>query len=230
MIKIDEKYLRSPKIPPLQYSDLEFTQVTEKAMRIAIVASGPSLRGFSLEFDPSVTVIAINSTLPFIPKVDFWFTLDPSPVNRTIMANPRPGVKYYAAVPETYGSRTAPSAAMQWPVDSHVKYLRRVTGNAFGRLRAKAGLSQDRGAIHTGNSAWGGFQLAHHMDPDKIALFGVDGYGPYFFGGKPRCLSSMKFLFSSINTEVLVVNGSLMSKIRNFPQKSPADARAWLES
>lgn len=186
------------------------------------------MRALTGEFPDGVTVIAVNGSLRYLPRADFWFTLDPSWPNRAIMATPRAGVIYYAAVPPEYGTPAARFAPMRTPPDAHVKYLKRVEGREFGRYRAKSGLSRDKGEINTGNSAWGALQLALHMEPEKVALFGVDGQGDYFYGGAPRDLTTMPALFASAETDVSIVNGSPGSLVGCFPKMTPDDALQWL--
>jgi len=211
-----------------------FSSVIEQAERVAIVGTGESLKGFDLVFGGDVTVIAINGAIRLLPRTDVWFTLDPSRRNREIMARPRPGVTYYAAVPEDYGMPSAESPAMREPADTHVRYLRRIEGDGSGRYRTKHGLCPDKGAVHTGNSGWGAFQVARHMGARRIALFGIDGRGRYVSGGTPRQLSMVPGLFASavselLSNDVAVVNGSWISTVTCFSRMGPEEARAWLQ-
>lgn len=201
---------------------VKFTQVAHKAKRAAIVATGPSLKGKSLEFEEDVAVIAVNSAIYYQDDCDYWFTLDPSPTNIDIMANPISGVSYYAAVPLNFRN-----------IFNHVNYLRRLEGNGHGRFKTKPYLSNDPRAIHTGNSAWGAFQLAVLMGCTRIALFGVDGAGSYHYGGHPRNLTMVPGLFLSSVPElrkrrIEVVNGSKTSRVTCFPRMEPEKAADWI--
>lgn len=199
-----------------------YGRVSHKAKKAVIVGTGPSLKGVTLEFPEDVAVIAVNSAIHHQHDCDFWFTLDPSPVNMEIMKAPVEGVSYYAAVPHNFRH-----------VLPHVTLLRRCEGNGHGRFRTRSGLSQDYGSIHTGNSAWGAFQLAVLMGATKIALFGVDGAGNYHYGGAPRDLSMVPGLFLSAVPElrrrrIEVVNGSMQSKVTCFTRMKPQEASEWI--
>lgn len=203
---------------------VEFSKVVERHKKVAIVGTGMSLKGVNLEFDDDVAVIAVNSAIEHLDRVDYWFTLDPSPANIETMRkwNRRMGVKYYAAVPDDHVS-----------VSSHVHHLRRLIGNGHGRFRTKGGLSRDKGIIHTGNSAWGAFQAGVHMEPSHVALFGIDGHGDYHFGGAPKVLTMLPFLFASAVEDlgalkIRVVNGSPISTVDCFMKMPPQGAAAWL--
>lgn len=201
---------------------MKFTRVTERAKRIAVIGSGSSLIGKRLEFPDNVTVIAVNGAINFLDAVDYWFTLDHSRANLELERLPMLGVTYYHAAPpdlkETY----------PW-----VKYLQRVTGTEFGRFKCKGGLPSDTRQIHTGNSGWGAFQLACHMKPSKVALFGLDGAGEYRYGGKPKVLTMMPSLFASSVVDlaiegILVRNASPDSTITCFPKLSVEEGIQWV--
>lgn len=199
-----------------------YVSVTERADRVAIVATGSSLKGVNLNFGPDVSVIAVNAAINHLRRTDYWFTLDPSPANQAIMRKPIRGVTYYAALPDSFTS-----------VPGHVKVLQRVAGAGHGRYMTKAGLSPDKRAIHTGNSAWGALQLAVHLGATRVALFGVDGAGAYHYGGKPRELGMMPALFASAVEElgtrkISVINGSPDSEVRSFTLLTPEEAMKWI--
>lgn len=200
----------------------EFTRVSEVVSKVAIVATGSSLKDVKLKFPDDIAVITVNSALHHVNRKRFWFTLDPSESNRRLMMSAYQDVTYYAAVPDEFQI-----------VSPRIKHLRRITGNGHGRYRTKGSLSRDKGAIHTGNSAWGALQLAVHMEASQIALFGVDGYGEYYYGGNPRDLSMMNDLFSSAVSElnemgIEVVNGSRHSHVTCFQRMEPEEALKWL--
>lgn len=201
---------------------MKFVRVEERAERIAVIGTGESLKDKRLDFPEHVRVIAINQAIKYLPRVDFWFTLDHSPVNLAIERAPRKGTTYYHA---------APMELM--PSYNHVRYLRRVTGGLWGRFMCKDGLPDDKGVIHTGNSGWGGFQLACHMEPEKVALFGLDGGGGYHYGGAPKVLAMMPELFQSsvdalAERDIKVRNGSPISTITCFEKLSVEEAIKWV--
>ena len=172
-------------------------------MKAIIVGSGPSARGF---IPPDgVHVFAVNGAIEWIPRADYWFTLDPSADNLRRMNNPRPGVKYCAAVPEEYG------------IPAHVERLMRYAWRGeepqpagtpvwwLWRWSAVQTLSNRRGIIHTGNSAWGALGLAYHLGCDDALLVGVDGTtDARIEGGRPNNLSHLPFLFRSALNQVRV--------------------------
>lgn len=199
-----------------------YVSVTGHADKVAIVATGSSLKGVDLVFGNDVAVIAVNAAINHLRRTDYWFTLDPSPDNQDIMRKPIRGVTYYAALPDSFTS-----------VPGNVRVLQRVSGTGHGRYMTKGGLSPDKRAIHTGNSAWGALQLAVHLGATRIALFGVDGAGPYHYGGRPRELGMMPALFASALGElttrkVSVVNGSPDSEVRAFTLLTPEEAMKWI--
>jgi hypothetical protein len=209
---------------------IQFEGVTQRHDRIAIVASGPSARGFIAP--EGVTVIAVNGAIEWLGQADYWFTLDPCKVNRRRMLNQRPDVQYFAAVPPTYGTARAPLPIMRQPAPPRVRYLNRVAGTGF--LGAKTPLSEDPFRIHTGNSAWGALGLAYHMRPTRIALFGVDGSRQSRIeGGKSGPLQHLPSLFLSAVEQmeragISVTVGSMSTTLRGFPKMTPRQAAAWL--
>jgi hypothetical protein len=213
-------------------AEIEFCEITDRHDRIAIVASGPSARGFSAP--PGVTVIAVNGTIEWLPTADYWFTLDPGQRNRARMLNRRPGTVYFAAVPSTFGTASAPLTGMRQPAPAGIRYLLRMTGN--GVLSAKTGLSDHPGQIHTGNSAYGALGLAYLMGARRIALFGVDAsHARRIEGGRSSNLDHLPALFATAASQldgagVEVVNASPGSAIECFPKMTMGDALQWLST
>jgi hypothetical protein len=210
---------------------MDFDAVTERHDRIAIVASGPSARGFRAA--PGVTVIAVNGAVEWLePAPDYWFTLDPGHRNRSRMLNRRNGTAYTAAVPVGFGTRRARLPVMRLPAPAGVRYLQRMTGT--GVLGARPGLSEDPRQIHTGNSAYGALGLAYLMGATRIALFGVDATPERRVeGGRPGNLSHVPALFESALLQlqaarVTVVMASRTSRISCFDRMSQKRALAWL--
>lgn len=202
-----------------------FKPVSLKADKIAIFGTGNSLDDLELMVPPNIFIIAVNSAIYYFDYADAWFTLDPSPSNVRIMAekpiNPA-RCAYFAAVPTEF--------RQNYP-DIH--YLQRVMGTGHGRYKTKAGLCGDKRGINTGNSAAGALQLAAHMKARKVALFGVDGYGSYHYGGEPRNLTMMPELFASYvpglkKLGIQVINGSPQSSVDCFDRVTPQEALEWL--
>jgi hypothetical protein len=208
-------------------------RVHHTAERIAIIGSGPSLRDVQLHIPAGITVIAVNAAVLHLPRApEFWFTLDPSVKNRALMAAPREGTIYYAAVLPTYGQPGALPRHHRSPPEPHVIYLRRIDGPGNGEVPK---LSEKPDQVHHGNSMWGALQLGAFMEPRAIALLGLDAReNGYAWGdGQPSNLSHLPDLFRSALPQlrargITVVNGSPLSRVDCFDRTSPQDALAWL--
>ena len=61
-----------------------------------IVADGPSAKGFVPP--DGIDIIAVNGAIEWLQRADYWFTLDPSPVNydrmRRVNRNPDRDSRY----------------------------------------------------------------------------------------------------------------------------------------
>lgn len=195
-------------------------------MRVVIVASGPSATGFKPP--RGVTVIAVNGAIDWLPRADHFFTLDPSDANLRRLKNPRPGVRYHAALPAEFHF-----------AGSHVTRYLRVAARSpepkqihspewwLWRWSAVCGLSLNASRIHTGNSAWGALQLAYHLGATKVALVGVDASAASRIeGGRPNNLSHLPRLFESALGKINFVNcGHMQSRV---PVMSIAEGMKWL--
>lgn len=210
--------------------------VTEQHARIVIVASGPSVQGVDLTgISSDVHVIVVNGAIEWCPRVNSFFSLDPSPYVRRLVRLRRPGVRYYMAVPDSYGERDAPCSSHRDRPDDHVMYLRRLVGGGY--LSARNALSEDPGAIHTGNSGWGALGLAYHMHPRKVALLGVDannaGHAYADIPQRPGELDHLPALFASACGQleargIQVRNGSPESRVTCFTRVDPSAALRWV--
>lgn len=213
-----------------------------RAERVMIVASGPSQRALApaaiAEASASgVHVIAINGALRWYNlAAASWFTLDPDRRTLPLMQAPRAGVVYYAAVPVDYGQSHARVAYHRVAPAAGVTYLRRVAGP--GVLGSRTRLSEDPGAIHTGNSAWGALGVAYLMQPRLIAFLGLDGTREEYAYGAGRPFGNfdhLPALFASALPQlaaagIQVLNGSPASRITCFPRATPEAALAWISS
>jgi hypothetical protein len=220
---------------------LVWGKVTERADRILIVASGPSLRNFDLQKlinfrFRNIHVIAINRSIDWLPRVDSFFSLDPNTWLYTKLKHDglRIGTTYYLGAPSDYGMPGARIVDHRVTPISGVVYLQRFLGH--GPFSAKKGLSTDKSGVNTGNSCYGALGLAFHMNPSRIAVLGLDGtQEPYADGsGAPvSSLSHLPALFASAvrtlqNRRIQVINGSPTSKILCFPRTTPEEALEWL--
>ena len=197
-------------------------------MRVVIVASGPSARGYVPP--ENVTVIAVNGAIEWLPRADYFFTLDLSPENMRRLNNPRDGVLYtYAdsALSPRFGVSAKPyyfERISDLPFNNPVEYSPQWWAN---RWRCKLGLSNDFGKIHTGNSAWGALGLAKHIGATRVALVGVDASDePRIDGGRSKNLSHMPLLFESAIGQIDFINrGKMKSRV---PEMSIKKGMAWL--
>lgn len=194
---------------------------TGNGTRGIVVGSGPSARGFAPP--DGVTIIAVNGAIEWLPRADYFFTLDPGADNLRRLHNPVPDIHYCAAVPE--GT----------VLPAHVKRLVRVSDRGrepvshgspewwLWRWSAVTGLSERPGYIHSGNSAYGALGLAYHLRFTEVALVGVDGTDdPRVEGGMPRNLSHLPLLFASALHQINVVS---CGELTGIPQQPLED---WL--
>lgn len=215
--------------------------VTPHGRRVLVVASGPSAEGMDLCLAAEarragVYVLAVNGAGLWVPAADGWFTLDPDERALRVLAL-RPGTyDNFVAVPDDYG---ASDARVRYHRDrvlpAFVHRLRRVSGD--GPLSCRYGLSEDRAAVHTGNSAYGALGVAYHMRPDRVGLIGVDAraaLGYAYAKGRPRTrLDHVPRLFASAAPQLAargidVMNGSPGSAVACFRAAPPDDVLRWL--
>ena len=201
--------------------------------RIVIVASGPSLSAVDPEriAATDAAIIAVNGAIEWLPRADYWFSLDTSDVNFARMRDPVPGVVYVMACPE------------KWSLPPGIHRIERLAREGLQirserlrpEMRGRPGLSTRTDAVHSGNSAYGALGLAFHMRPRAIALLGVDGTdAPRVEGGAPNDLGHLPMLFETAVRQlaaagIQVFNGSYRSRVRCFPRMSPRRALERLE-
>lgn len=206
----------------------------DAGLNVAIVASGPSAAG--LQLPAGCTVIAVNGAIEWLPRADYWFTLDLSPENMRRARNPRRGVRYVVA-DNRVRQEELPHAKILRRVEQHNTVQPGPVGSErwwLWRWSCALGLSEDEGAVHTGNSAYGALNLAYHLRPARIALFGVDGtQETKLGGGEPRSLAHLPLLFASAEPQlarakIQVLNGSVESRITCFPRTLREVAERWI--
>lgn len=214
---------------------IEFGRIDWTADKVLIVATGPSSSGFSIKRSqlPGVHILAVKNAL-FACEAHSWITVDPNVRARPLMASQRHDVKYMAAVPDDYGRSDARLAIHRDPPESNVLYLKRIIGN--GVLKSRKCLSENPGAIHTGNSAWGALGAAYLMKAKKIGFIGLDATShPHGIGkGAPKgSLAHLPDLFASAlpqlqSNKVEIMNGSLASRVRCFNCCSRQELLHWI--
>jgi hypothetical protein len=189
-----------------------------KHERAIIVASGPSAKNFSPP--DGVTIISVNGAIDWIPRSDYFFTLDPSAENIKRLTHRRPGVIYCVAgfsVPNALCFERIAYRSYPEPHDKNTQEW------WAWRLQAVGKLCTEANKIHTGNSAWGALGLAYHLGIRRVALIGVDASDENRIeGGKSGNLSHLPSLFSSATQQMNVVS---LGKLNSIPQMTLAD---WL--
>lgn len=197
---------------------------------VLIVASGPSAADFQYSALPkSVKIIAVNGAIDWLPRADYWFTLDPSPENTRRMLNRREGTQYFAVsdgiLPDEVSRLGRVSEQGDQPEHLYSPEW------WFWRWSCKAGLSECASEIHTGNSAYGALGLAYHMQPDKIGLIGVDATkDERIGGGYCRDLSHLPLLFSSAipQIESAGIEVANAGNLDCFQKMTPSELLNWL--
>lgn len=215
----------------------EWGEVDIEGDRIAIIATGPSVQALDLDLvtraaDAGVHIIAVNNAITWLPAAHSWLTLDPGTKNQRLMRDRRPGVRYFAGVPEDFGKPDARKVCHRHPAPPGVTYFRRL----MGWPPAGRGLTENRQVIRSGNSAFGALGAAYLARPERIGLFGVDAAltGYAYAGGRPSGrLWHMDRLFGTATRQlrqarIEVVNGSPLSAVTRFRRCPPDDAMEWL--
>lgn len=191
------------------------------AKNVVIIGSGRSLSGFKFDMlrNQDCFIITVNDSGNFAPFADAWFTLDPWGLQGPQLPKKFEG-QLYAAVPEHYGSKYAPSRQMWEMPTADIRYLQRVPN--------EGGLAEDPWVIATGNSGFGAMGLAYHMRPEKILLLGIDGDVGYFFTHRRRNrnLSHLPSTFADARPQldkrgIRVINGSPHSAVTCFTRYTP---------
>jgi hypothetical protein len=166
-----------------------------------IVGSGTSGEGF---VPPRGTdIIAVNGAVEWLQRADYFFTLDPTPVNIKRLQNYCESVQCYTSIPAVHVTHDP-------LLKNNVTLLKSVTishGYLYDdgspeywlkRWGSVKGLSEDKNSIHTGNSAYGALGLAYHLGYERVLLIGIDANNePRVEGGIPNNLSHLPLLFKS---------------------------------
>ena len=187
---------------------------------IAIVGDGPSATPLRhLVIPQNVYVIGVNYASVWLPRCDAYMTCFPDHRQRFLMNNQRQGIRYFAAVPPSYGSAFS-KGDLYGPRERNVTF--------FTRSEHVYGMNPDPEKINGSNSVWAAMGLAYHMSAQKIGLFGLDGTDKVrVSGGKPS-FPDLEDIFSSYDGAAEVVNGSINSEVKCFPRMTTTAALEWL--
>lgn len=212
-----------------------FKEVTQRHDKVLIVGGGESLIGFDwgLLDNWNGVVIAVNYSVFYLPRVDYWITVDPMVDGKPqrAMTEKRDGVYYFCAFPDL---NTVPDAQAYHTVDG-VHYLERIVPETYE-------LQEDKSKITIGDSVYGALGLAYHFEASKIVVLGLDvngGFGHWYdttspynkgWGDKfgayqsnlPKIYEQSVAQFNSRGTKV--VNGCVDSGIDCFERMSPIEA------
>jgi len=222
--------------PPMSRRPLD----TATSRSVLICASGRSLLEVAPErlISARCRIVAVNGAIARIgDAADDWFTLDPSPENRQRMRERLPWVRYWAAVPEGYGSARARCPNHRAPCEAGVTFLRRLNGG--DELTPRHGLADNPAEIAGGNSAYGALGLAYHwlrLCGGKAGFLGLDGGDRARFDGT-RCrgaLDHLPALFRSAVPQldaagIVVKVGNPRSAVGCFTRVTAERLLTWLE-
>ncbi len=201
---------------------------------VAIVAGGPSLKGFDFERLRDAHVLAIKGSIFDIPWADAGFGLDMLRYRDWQEKLANVPSRVYWAVPEDQLERTGQ------PPSKNVTFIKRLDGQGF---------STDPGEVYTGGtSGYGGLQVAILKRAKRIVLFGYDYDGNYNPNAefrhndqhyeRRRDQSAMNWMewagyfdgmvprIKALGVEV--VNACPHSQIKCFPKMTVDDAVAYL--
>lgn len=213
-----------------------------QSKKCIIVASGSSSRGFIPPSD--IPIIGVNGTAEWLPKMDYWFTLDPSTVNKRRMRSLHKGTEYYMAIDkdkmEEY-ERDYPGVHVlerigvdiKKPPKRNVIEKKIVRGRVINRVHRVVdrnfkqpddsfakGLNTTPWVINSGNSAFGALGLAYHLGFTDVLLVGVDGDSKERVeGGYSRDLSHLPQLFESAIDQINIYNAGNLSSSK-IPHKT----------
>lgn len=215
-----------------------WSRVVKKRDNVLLVATGPSVEIIPNNFyidaiKSGIYVIAVKSAVQWISACHAFVSVDTGNRYRKLIANRRPGVLYYSAVPEDFGNPLAEKIFHRGPVHQGVKYLHRTCIEGHP-------LSDDPECIETGNSCYGALNITLHMEAKKVAIAGLDGtYQRLAFdkeGERPNGdLSHLDEMFNVGYNQMLergaqIRNLSSTSQVKCIPYLSWRDTLAWFSS
>lgn len=217
-------------------SPAEFGVVEGSAAKVLIVGTGPSADQFNFDAVPSdVHIIAVKDAALRLRRFDTWVTVDPNAKCNVVLGERKQGARYYAAIPEDFGTPEAakiPHRRVPW---ADVTYLKRSPVKGVDPVDWR--LSEDPSTLTAGNSAFSALNIAYLMGARRVVLVGVDathaGYG-LSLPGRPRGnMDHVPKLFEAACSQLAARNVQVRiagsgSRITCFTRASPREALAWL--
>lgn len=215
---------------------IKWSKIKENSVDdIIIVCTGPSLKNFDFNnIKDKGYIIAVNDAAKFVPFSNAWFTLDPWGLTADQPPQNFSG-DMFAAVPPDYGTQTAMTNCHRVIPNPNINYLHRIPFHSYENVIPADyltwGLNEDPSCINTGNSGFGALNMAYHMKPKRIFLFGLDATKGYFFDENKvtRSLDHLPAIFRSCATQLMkhnieVINASPSSRIDCFSRYTLAAA------
>lgn len=216
---------------------ITFSKIQQtKPETVVIVCSGKSIKGFNFNSIPSdAVIIAVNGAAQFIPRADYWFTLDPWGLHGPQIPKNHPNCQLWAAVGDDFGTTYARNPDHRKKPYPGINYLHRLISHNITTQSSETaytlGLSEDPGCISTGNSGYGALNFAYHLKPKNIIILGMDGDLGYFYTDTKsnRPLTNLPKMMESAYEQlkisnINVINGSPQSRINCFEKCSPEEA------
>lgn len=217
-----------------------------KIEKYLIVGTGPSVKDLTRRdfrgINKDVGIIAVNSSILFLPHADIWFTIDPSYRNlryaKVAQGKSVPVVMALHNIDKNYGCKDLyrlKRKSREVPARLRNAYSCKTPSDWFLRWGCIPGFSEELGAVHTGNSLFSAMNLAFLDKPKKIGILGLDGSNKASVGGGhlPNNLSHLPLLFESTLPQlkaqkISVMNGSSGSTVSCYPKSGQRDLIEWL--
>lgn len=210
-------------------------RLLQEGCSVAIVGTGPSVKTLTKTLPDHVIVIAVNSSILFLDRYDYFFTIDLSDRNVSYALQSLDRSQVVIASTKRPESLVRRSDDIQWITRlSSERHLDQNTDSEsywFNRWSCLEGFSEDKQSIHTGNSVYSALNFVYHHDPAKVAILGLDASSDASHGGghTPNNLSHLNMLFSSsidqLNKKsIQVVNGSINSNVTCFDRMTADEA------
>ena len=195
--------------------------------KVIIIGGGESLKGFDFTRlnDFPGAIISMNRVIDFLPRSDYWITIDMGADWWLSQLNKNPRCYYFAGIP---------AEKLEYHKNAPVHGLLRVPYFAV-----------NKNEISGGNSGYAALNLAYHFEAKQILMLGLDCYGKghwhpddgiLFEDGNPKCVKAVQNipnLFSRSvekfsEKSITVINGSIASLITCFPKLSIEDGLHWI--